>query len=98
MISYADYQGPGEGEKTHLILTTKYLEGGAGVLDSVMLDSSLENQPPDGAGESENQVAPVGVDFEFEPGAKLWPVYYMEEPDSENPGEWKPYFTWFKDG
>ena len=98
MISYADYQGPGEGEKTHLILTTKYLEGGAGVLDSVMLDSSLENQPPVGAGENENQVAPVGVDFEFEPGAKLWPVYYMEEPDPENPGEWKPYFTWFKDG
>ena len=59
MVSYADYQAPGEEEKTHLILTTKYVEGGAGILDSVMLDSSLENQPPDGAGESENQVAPV---------------------------------------
>ncbi len=98
MVSYADYQGPGDEEKMHLILTTKYLEGGAGVLDSVMLDSSLEDKPPDGAGESENQTGPEGVDFEFEPGAKLWPVYYMEEPDSENPGEWKPYFTWFKDG
>ena len=98
MISYADYQGPGEEEKTHLILMTKYLEGGAGILESIILDSSLENKPPDGAGESENQVAPVGVDFEFEPGAKLWPVYYMDELDSENPGEWKPYFTWFKDG
>ena len=98
MVSYADYQGPGEEEKTHLILTTKYLEGGAGILDSVMLDSSLEDTPPDGAGESENQTGPEGVDFEFEPGAKLWPVYYMEEPDSGNPGEWKPYFTWFKDG
>ena len=40
----------------------------------------------------------MGVDFEFESGAKLWPVYYMEEPDPENPSEWKPYFTWFKDG
>ena len=98
MVSYADYQGPGEEEKTHLILMTKYLEGGAGILDSVMLDSSLEDTPPDGAGESENQTGPEGVDFEFEPGAKLWPVYYMEEPDSGNPGEWKPYFTWFKDG
>jgi hypothetical protein len=98
MISYADYQGPGEEKKTHLILTTKYLEGGAGVLNSVMLDSSLENRSPDGAGESENKVAPVGVDFIFEPGAKLWPMYYMEEPDPEKPGEWKPYFTWFKDG
>jgi hypothetical protein len=98
MVSYADYQGPGEEEKTHLILITKYLEGGAGLLDSVRLDSSLEDKPPDGAGESENQTGPEGVDFEFEPGAKLWPVYYMEEPDPEKPGDWKPYFTWFKDG
>jgi hypothetical protein len=98
MVSYADYQGPGEEEKTHLILMTKYLEGGAGILESIILDSSLEDAPPDGAGENENQVAPVGVDFEFEPGAKLWPVYYMEEPDPEKPSDWKPYFTWFKDG
>ncbi|MDB4797169.1 Ig-like domain-containing protein, partial [bacterium] len=98
MVSYADYQGPGEEEKTHLILMTKYLEGGAGILESIILDSSLEDAPPDGAGENKNQVAPVGVDFEFEPGAKLWPVYYMEEPDPEKPSDWKPYFTWFKDG
>ena len=98
MISYADYLGPGDEEKTHLILTVKYLDGGAGVLDSVILDSSIENQLPDGAGESKNQVAPVGVSFEFEPGGKLWPVYYMEEPEPMKPDEWKPFFTWFKDG
>ncbi|MDB4664771.1 clostripain-related cysteine peptidase [Verrucomicrobia bacterium] len=98
MVSYADYQGPGEEDKTHLILMTKYLEGGVGILESTILDSSYEDALLDGDGENENKVAPVGVDFEFEPGGKLWPVYYMEEPDSENPGEWKPYFTWFKDG
>ena len=99
MVSYADYQGPGEGDKTQLILITRYLEGGAGMLESVLLDSSQDNSTPDGVPEDgENVSAPVGVGFEFEAGGKLWPIYYMEEPDSENPEEWKPYFTWFKDG
>ena len=98
MISHADYQAPGEEEKTQLILTTTFEKDGAGELASVMVHTSIDDALiGDEHQASANGAAPVGHKFQFEPGGKLWPVYYMEEPDPENPNEWKPYFVWFKD-
>ena len=98
MISHADYQAPGEEEKTQLILTTTFEKDGTGQLASVMVHTSIDDALiGDEHQASANGAAPVGHKFQFEPGGKLWPVYYMEEPDPENPNEWKPFFVWFKD-
>ena len=43
-------------------------------------------------------MATVGIEFEFEEGGKLWPVYYMEDIDPSMENSWKPYFVWFQDG
>ena len=87
MISYADYLGPNDIKKTSVILISKFIDG-YGEIETIILDSGSENKG----------VAPVPVDITFEKGGKLWPLYYMEEPDPGNPNGWMPYYVWFKDG
>ena len=94
MISHADYQAPGEEEKTQLILTTTFEKDGTGELASVMVHTSIDDALiGDEDQSSANGAAPVGHKFQFEPGGKLWPVYYMEEINPSMENSWKPYFV-----
>jgi hypothetical protein len=86
MVSYADYLGPNDTEKTQLILMSKFTNG-MGEIETIILDTKSDTA----------EIAPVAVDFELEEGGKLWPVYYMEEPDPSNPSGWKSFYVWFED-
>ena len=86
MVSYADYLGPYDTEKTQLILMSKFTNG-MGEIETIILDTKSDTA----------EIAPVAVDFKLEEGGKLWPVYYMEEPDPSNPSGWKSFYVWFED-
>ena len=60
---------------------------GMGEIETIILDTKSDTA----------EIAPVAVDFELEEGGKLWPVYYMEEPDPSNPSGWKSFYVWFED-
>ena len=92
MISFADYQPPGSGEKIQLFLFSEFDSNGIGILHTILEDSGQEL--PD----SEAVAAtPASSSLQLEPGGKLWPIYYSEAWDDETQ-EWAYSEFFFEEG
>jgi len=94
-ISFADYQSPESTETVPLILITEFDKNGVGKIDTILEDKE-DTWIDEGEQESPGLLSSTSSDIEFEPGGKLWPVYYMEEWMEEDE-EYEPWLVVFED-